>query len=361
MAGNRNAMSDMDFEKQEIQMAERAKKFREQAKDKMGAVAEVVDIYSDGVRMSATIWRPAKFIEESSKNPAVTYPAILLAHGFGGKRYHLDYSYAPAFCAAGFIVLTFSYRGWDDSDGVIVAKEKIPTPDKDGNVTMKVHVVRKIVDPEWQLRDIDSALNYLVGVKGVDTSRIGLWGSSFGGGHALAIAARDPRIKCVVCQIGSIDTHSNWVNRHPQYRGEHQIRQLATSHAKGEVHPWTISRPIGLDGMPNLPKTVFEHTKNTISSLKNIRVPVLLLAAEKEELFHNSKNSDLVYEKLKGQVPVEIQYLPGSHYDAYGGDSYKKGFAEATKWFQVYIGLPPSAAEIAAAAKKDENEQKSKL
>lgn len=244
--------------------------------------------------------------------------------------------------------------GWGDSDGILVAAEKQPQPDAKGMVTIKARIVKRIVDPEWQMRDIDACLNYLMSEPGVDTTRVGLWGSSYGGGHVLATAAKDPRVKCVVTQIGSINTHANWINRHPQFRGEKGIRDLASKHARGELYPWDLQKPKGLDGMPNLPKTVFEHTRNTIDAVKDIRVPVMILAAEKEELFHNSKNSELVYNMLKDKVPTELDYLPGQHYDAYGGESYKKGLARATEWFKIYIGdqsmLLPTAAPVAVVA-----------
>jgi hypothetical protein len=125
MAGDRTNMNEIDFDKQEKQIMDRAAKFRESSKDKMGVIGEVVDIYSDGTRMSATLWKTVAMEEEISKKGGSNkmFPGILLAHGFGGKRGHLDYSYAPAFCAAGFMVLTFSYRGWDDSDGVLVPEK----------------------------------------------------------------------------------------------------------------------------------------------------------------------------------------------------------------------------------------------
>jgi dipeptidyl aminopeptidase/acylaminoacyl peptidase len=88
---------------------------------------------------------------------------------------------------------------------------------------------------------------------------------------------------------------------------------------------------------------VFEHTRNTIDAVKNIRVPVLILPAEKEELFPNNKNSELVYDMLKSQVPTDIDYLPGTHYDAYGGESYKKGLKRAVDWFTLYLGNVPPA------------------
>eukprot|EP00516_Mucochytrium_quahogii_P003235 CAMPEP_0203749824 /NCGR_PEP_ID=MMETSP0098-20131031/4228_1 /ASSEMBLY_ACC=CAM_ASM_000208 /TAXON_ID=96639 /ORGANISM=" , Strain NY0313808BC1" /LENGTH=332 /DNA_ID=CAMNT_0050638935 /DNA_START=179 /DNA_END=1177 /DNA_ORIENTATION=+ len=328
-------MDDVDFEKQEQALLARAAKFRgltSKPGNKFKVVNYLVDIYSDGIRMSGTVWKP------ENTRPDEKLPAILLCHGWGGKRAHLDFSYATKFAQAGFIVLTFDYRGWGDSDGVLVPAEK--HTNNAGVVDMKVRVVRKVIDPEWQLRDVNSALNFFMSVPNVDTSRIGIWGSSFGGGHALAMGAQDDRIKCIVCQIGSINTHSNWVNRHPQYRGVAAIQNLAIDQAQGKVFPWTIQNPVGLDGSPNLPKVVFEHTTNTLASIDKIRAPTLILAAEKEELFKNEHNSEYVYEKLKGKVPVEIGYLAGGHYDAYSQPAYGQGVAKALEWFQVYLGSP---------------------
>jgi dipeptidyl aminopeptidase/acylaminoacyl peptidase len=217
------------------------------------------------------------------------------------------------------------------------------------------HLLR-IIDSEWQYRDADSAWNYLLSEPGVDASRCGVWGSSFGGGYALTLAGRDPRVKCIVIQIAAVNAHANWINRHPQYRGEQAIRDLAAKHARGEVYPWHLSKPKGLDGMPNLPKTVFDHTRTVLDATKDIRSPVMLLAAQNEETFHNSKNSDLIHNMLKDKVPTDFDYLPGTHYDAYDKAAYTKGVGKALDWFRTYLGdhemLAKAEAEKAAAAQK---------
>ena len=41
-------------------------------------------------------------------------------------RSHLNQAYAPEFAKAGYVVLSFDYRGWGDSDSRMVIKEKIP-------------------------------------------------------------------------------------------------------------------------------------------------------------------------------------------------------------------------------------------
>ena len=54
--------------------------------------------------------------------------------------------------------------------------------------------------------------------------RIGLWGSSYSGGHVVYVAARDPRVKAIVSQVAAID--SRWVVAGP----------AAREHTFGEAH-----------------------------------------------------------------------------------------------------------------------------
>jgi fermentation-respiration switch protein FrsA (DUF1100 family) len=48
----------------------------------------------------------------------------------------------------------------------------------------------------------------------VDDGRIGLWGTSYSGGHVLAVAAHDRRVQAVVSQAMTISGHGNLLRRH---------------------------------------------------------------------------------------------------------------------------------------------------
>lgn len=100
-----------------------------------------VDIWSDGTRLSGDLWYPKGLKEGDNR------PAVILCHGWGGVRSHMNYSYAPLFAKAGYVVLTFDYRGWADSDSRLVVKGKLPVPDKDGMVTVRAQAIRELVDP----------------------------------------------------------------------------------------------------------------------------------------------------------------------------------------------------------------------
>ena len=116
-------------------------------------------------------------------------PVIVLCHGWGGKKAHLNQAIAPRFAAAGFVVLAFDYRGWGESDSRLVVTGEMPEPDENGRVTVEALAVRELVDPLDQQEDIDAAITFMEGEPYADPSRIGIWGSSFGGGHVIWRAA----------------------------------------------------------------------------------------------------------------------------------------------------------------------------
>ena len=63
-----------------------------------------VNIMSEGTRLTAEVYAP--------KNPATEkLPTIIMAHGWGGVAAHLRPE-AVAFARAGYLVVTFDYRGW---------------------------------------------------------------------------------------------------------------------------------------------------------------------------------------------------------------------------------------------------------
>jgi cephalosporin-C deacetylase-like acetyl esterase len=53
--------------------------------------------------------------------------------------------------------------------------------------------------------DTRAALGWLTQQSGVDAERIGLWGSSYSGAHAVFLGAFDPRVKVVVAQVPGLD------------------------------------------------------------------------------------------------------------------------------------------------------------
>ena len=132
-------------------------------------------------------------------------PTIVLSHGWGGVAAQLRGD-AVAFARAGYLVLTFDYRGWGASDSRVILSGPAPARTKDLRFTAEVQEVREVVDPIDMTTDLANAVSWIYGEPRCDRDRIGLWGSSYSGGHVVYVAARDPRVKATVSQVPAFDS-----------------------------------------------------------------------------------------------------------------------------------------------------------
>ena len=280
-----------------------------------------IDVWSDGTRLSGDLWYPKGLSSEDSR------PAVILCHGWGGLRSHLNQAYAPEFAKAGYVVLTFDYRGWGDSDSRLVVKEKMPEPDENGMITVRAQAIRELVDPFDQTEDIIHCINYLAGEPGVDPGRIGLWGTSFGGGHVVYVAAIDKRVKCITSQVPSMD--GSWVNRF------YQPSKLATQRARGEIDPVPqgVNKIGRLNGTPYLSRIANYHPAELAVYLK---IPILIIVAEKEELMDNRLHGERVYNLVKGNVPARYEVFAGTHFEIYG-KGRMQSIEMAIEWFDKHL------------------------
>ena len=114
-----------------------------------------------------------------------------MAHGFAGVKEHGLERFARVFAAAGFVVLVHDHRGFGASDG---------SPRYD-------------IDPWVQIADWRRAISFLESQPFVDPDRIGLWGSSYAGGHAIVLGATDRRLRAVVAQVPTISGYQQSLRR----------------------------------------------------------------------------------------------------------------------------------------------------
>jgi len=119
------------------------------------------------------------------------HPAITMAHGFAGVKEHGLDRFATAFAEAGFVVLVHDHRGFGASAG---------SPRND-------------VDPWVQIADWRRAISFLQSQPMVDENRIGLWGTSYAGGHAIVLGATDRRLRAVVAQVPTISGYQQSLRR----------------------------------------------------------------------------------------------------------------------------------------------------
>jgi predicted acyl esterase len=101
-----------------------------------------------------------------------------MAHGLTGTRRDRLGAFAARFAAAGIAALLFDHRGFVDSTG---------TPDP--------------FELERQLTDWRTAIAFARSLPNVDADHVATFGSSLGGGNALAAAADDPRVAAAISQV----------------------------------------------------------------------------------------------------------------------------------------------------------------
>lgn len=110
-------------------------------------------------------------------------PCVVMAHGFGGTRDSSLMAFAGPFAAAGMDVVLFDYRGFGDSEGE----------------------PRQDISVKRQRQDYHAAVDAARNLPGVDRDRIALWGTSYSGGHVIAVAAEDQRVAAVVSLCPATD------------------------------------------------------------------------------------------------------------------------------------------------------------
>jgi alpha-beta hydrolase superfamily lysophospholipase len=144
-----------------------------------------------------------------------TVPLIVMAHGLTGTRRDRLGPFAERFADAGVAALVFDHRGFGDSTG---------EPDH--------------VDPALQLGDWRAAIAYARSLPGVDPGRIATFGSSLGGGNALAAAAEDLAIAAAISQVPFLDRKSQAYRSAPPVQAAIAAAAAAGGHlpAVGQPH-----------------------------------------------------------------------------------------------------------------------------
>ncbi|MEE2613575.1 MAG: CocE/NonD family hydrolase [Acidobacteriota bacterium] len=285
-----------------------------------------VDIWSEGTRLAGDLYAPRDLAADETR------PTIVMSHGWGGTKALLA-NVASRLAAEDYLVLAFDYRGWGESDGKLVVQGDMPDRDADGIVTVRAREIRNVVDPIDQTVDIQRAFDFIEGEPNVDTTRLGYWGSSYSGAHAIWVAAHEPRAGCAVGQVAAADSRSlaavSWAG---QDIAAH-ARLQAIRRARGDIDPL----PQGTDKAPNL--NGWAHldkvlSYNPVDDAGRITIPLLVIDAENEELFDRHIAGELAIQRAQANgAPAEYTVIPDiTHYQVYG-DHFEEATQMAVDWF----------------------------
>jgi fermentation-respiration switch protein FrsA (DUF1100 family) len=267
-------------------------------------------------------------------------PAITMAHGYAGVKEHALEPFARAFADAGFVVLLHDHRGFGASDG---------TPRQD-------------VDPWRQIDDWRRAISYLETLDVVDAKRIGLWGTSYAGGHAIVLGATDRRLRCVVAQVPTISGYEQGLRRiapenvraieeafadddRAQLRGEPLRRQAVVSGDPGVPASYRAKDAIDFYLQP-VQDGAWENNV-TVRSTRAARMhepghwiarvsptPLLMIVATHDTI----TLTDLelaAYERALH--PKRLVTLEGGHFDPYLS-MFRQSSKAAVEWFRLHLG-----------------------
>ncbi len=280
-------------------------------------------IMSEGARLSAELFS-LKSLEGKK------LPTIIMSHGWGGTAAQLRPD-AVEFARAGYLVVTFDYRGWGKSESRVILANPAPPDHKGTRFTAEVIEIREVVDPLDQANDLLNVIHWVQGEPQCDPARVGLWGSSYSGAHVVYAAARDARIKAIVSQVPPQD--SRWVIATPE--AQQQTYREATERTRGVIgYPEPGLRVLGnLKGAPIREKMINYAPVDDIE--KAAGCAVLFILAENEELFENKDHGLKAYERIKG--PKKLVIIPKiTHYGVYL-QAREQAHKLAVEWYDTHL------------------------
>ena len=256
---------------------------------------------------------------EGAQGPAGT---VVLAHGFSAvKEMYLD-AFAEVFAAAGLNALVFDNRNFGASDGE----------------------PRQEIDPWAQMRDYRHAITYASTLPEVDAGRIGVWGSSYSGGHVLVLGAIDRRVKAVVSQVPLISGRDNVAalvrsDFRAGFREMFEADRLARFNgAAPQMVPVVAEDPLASSALPTpdswqwftetgatrAPSWRNEVTLRSVEMLGEYEpgvylpwispTPLLILAARED---HLTPSEFSIAAFQRANEPRKLVIMPGGHFDAY--------------------------------------------
>ena len=270
------------------------------------------------------------------------WPTIVMAHGFSAmKEMYLD-AFAEVFAAAGLAALVFDHRNFGASDGE----------------------PRQEIDPWRQVADYRDAISFALTLPATDPARIGVWGTSYSGGHAIVLGAIDRRVRCVVAQVPLISGRRNGrrlvradlisglealcaEDRLKRYRGE--APGMIPVVSADPAGPAVLPTPDSWQWFDQTGRTRAPAWRNEVT-LRSVELflayepgayvevvsptPLLMVVALGD---HLTVADEALAAYERALQPKRLVTLNGGHFDAYVAD-FATASAAARDWFATHLG-----------------------
>jgi uncharacterized protein len=288
-----------------------------------------VHFYSEGLRLVGDLYRPADMA------PGERRAGIVLCHGYTGVKDIYLPDNARVLNQAGYIALTFDYKGWGDSEGP-----------------------RSRLAPYSRVADVQAALTFLGTQPDVDPARLGIYGTSYGGATVVWTAAIDPRVKCVVSVVG-IGNGARWmrsVRRPDEWHDllQRSARDRVTRAQEGKSElvareeillPDRQSAELAAAARRNNPAAVgqipLEYVDDTLQFNPEWVVdriaprPVLFVTTDDDRLVPPAESIQL---HARAGEPKKLVILKGyGHYEVYAEPAFSEVMAATLEWYREHV------------------------
>jgi fermentation-respiration switch protein FrsA (DUF1100 family) len=293
----------------------------------------VIEFDAEGTVLRGWLYTP-----DGTNGPS---PTIVMSHGFSAvKENYLD-RFGEVFADRGLTSLIYDNRNFGASEGE----------------------PRQEIDPWAQVRDYRHAITYASMLPEVNTGAIGLWGSSYSGGHVLVVGAIDRRVRCVVSQVPLI---SGWRNvlrlvradMVAMYRAQFDADRAARFEGKdpamvpvvaeGMFDPCALPTPDSWEWFTEAGRTVAPAWRNEVT-LRSVEMlteyepgiyidrisptPLLMVVAAGD---HLTVADEALAAFNKAQEPKKLELLDGGHFDAYL-ENFDRASSAAADWFVTHL------------------------
>jgi pimeloyl-ACP methyl ester carboxylesterase len=268
-----------------------------------------IGFFSKGDPIVGDLYVPAGPVPEEG------FATIICTHGYGGLRKTTVPETAKRYAQEGFVALSFDYRGFGESGGD-----------------------RGRLDPRRQVEDTRNAITFATLQKEVDAKRIGIHGSSFGGGVGIAASAQDVRVRATVCSVGvgngyrwlkSIRRNYEWLEFWADVEKDRAEKVMSGVSRRVSPYYVMLSDPVSSERQKTLnaqmPERVFEMPLECAEAIAEWApedelararpIPGLVIRVENDQLVPDAE-SEAIFAKWPG--PKAMKVVPGvKHHDLF--------------------------------------------
>ncbi|WP_198962656.1 alpha/beta fold hydrolase [Mangrovitalea sediminis] len=273
---------------------------------------------ADGVQLAGNV-----FIPNGNGGP---YPAVIFINSWGLNQYEY-LTEAAQFASQGYVVLSYTTRGFGQSGGLI-----------------------DTAGPK-DISDLSTAIDWLIANTPTDPDRIGAAGISYGSGISLIGAAKDPRIHAVAAL-------SSWGSLKQSLYGEQTPRMVwgdllvVASQLLGHPDPIIAqyyAQLLSNDDTPDIDSWAAERSPISYVNRLNANGTAVYLSKNwGDNLFQPNSILDM-YRQLTGPKHIDLQ--PGTHASTEifgmlgGGDTHI--WNDVHRWFDSHLKGMTTAIDTA--------------